>query len=409
MRRDTRCTCRYDAEPLIRRIHNAGKQFVLAFTGGGSGAIPALLRVPGGSQSVLEAVVPYSQAALTALLGSAPEQFCSDRTARAMAMACWLRARNLAPRADPDNLVGLGCTASLASDRPKKGPHRAFLAIQTAWKTAGVSIELTRDARSRGEEEDLVAALALNLVAEAAGLTELLELPLLPGEQVQRQASRRSHVLARLAAWANACGFATPIRSAPPRAIFPGAFNPLHHGHREMAEWASFRLNVPVAVRDLDRKRRQAAVGLHRDRAPRRPVLGSDTLWLTRAPTFAEKSRLFPGATFLVGADTIVRIGQPRYYGNDPHRCEAAIREIAANGCRFLVFPRADHAELQSLQEVELPPALRELCDGVSPVEFRVDISSTQLRPATPTADRPAKSRVSGLAREARNTRWKPY
>ncbi len=106
----------------------------------------------------------------------------------------------------------------------------------------------------------------------------------------------------------------------------------------------------------------------------------NDAVWLTRAATFVEKSRLFPGATFLVGADTIVRIGQSRYYSGDPAACEAAIREIASHGCRFLVFPRVDHAVLRTLQEIELPPALRQLCDGIAPVEFRVDISSTQLR-----------------------------
>jgi hypothetical protein len=38
---------------------------------------------------------------------------------------------------------------------------------------------------------------------------------------------------------------------------------------------------------------------------------------LTRAPTFVEKSRLFPGTTFVVGADTAERLFGAQYYGGD--------------------------------------------------------------------------------------------
>lgn len=371
-------------DDLIRRIHRQGKQFVLAFSGGGSGAISALLRVPGGSQSVLEGIVPYSQAALIELLGSPPEQFCSDRTARAMAVACWLRARKLTPDVDPDNLVGLGCTASLASDRPKKGAHRAFLAVQTAWQTISTSIELTRDARSRGEEEDLVATIALNLVAEAAGLAERLDLSLLPGDETQRHMVEAPTVWHELMLGHLNLVLLNASCEVAPRAIFPGAFDPLHQGHRGMAEVARLRLNAPVEFElSIENVDKPPLDYLEIERRTRQFTDQDQAIWLTRAPTFVEKSRLFPGATFIVGADTIDRIGQPRYYGSDAHRCEAAIREIAANGCRFLVFPRADDTALQTLQELELPPALRQLCEGVSAVEFRTDISSTQLRRGT--------------------------
>ena len=35
---------------------------------------------------------------------------------------------------------------------------------------------------------------------------------------------------------------------------------------------------------------------------------------LTRAPRFVDKARLFPGATFLVGADTAIRLDDLRFY-----------------------------------------------------------------------------------------------
>src|SRR5438128_6204885 len=100
---------------LIAKIHASGRQAVLAITGGGSGAIAELLRVPGGSRLLLEAVVPYDLRALTAFLGFEPAQACSVETAVALAQRARERAARFAPTGTV--LVGLGATASLVSDR----------------------------------------------------------------------------------------------------------------------------------------------------------------------------------------------------------------------------------------------------------------------------------------------------
>jgi nicotinic acid mononucleotide adenylyltransferase len=166
-----------------------------------------------------------------------------------------------------------------------------------------------------------------------------------------------------------------------PKAVFPGAFNPLHDGHRRMAEIAARRLNEPVqfeiSVHNVDKlpldytEMELRAAQFDRSRLP---------LWFTRAPTFEEKSAIFPGATFIVGADTLVRIGQACYYHNDPAAADAAIAEIAERGCRFLVFGRLVHGKFQTLDDLALPASLRKLCDEVPAEEFRADVSSTELR-----------------------------
>src|SRR2546423_165218 len=80
---------------LAALIHAADIRLVMAITGGGSRAIADLLEVPGGSRTLLAAHVPYSAAAMRELLGAPPEQYCSNRTARAMAMAAYLQAQAL--------------------------------------------------------------------------------------------------------------------------------------------------------------------------------------------------------------------------------------------------------------------------------------------------------------------------
>src|SRR5262245_15364828 len=114
-----------DAEigPLIAAIHQAPFQCVLALSGGGTSASAALLTTPGGSRTILEVQVPYGERALCEFLGRRPAQFCSLATSQEMARRAYERGRWLAPTA---RILGLGCTASLASDRPKKGEHRFF-------------------------------------------------------------------------------------------------------------------------------------------------------------------------------------------------------------------------------------------------------------------------------------------
>ncbi|MGE0534112.1 MAG: hypothetical protein AB7O68_04005 [Pirellulales bacterium] len=380
---------------LVRAIHAVGARFVLAITGGGSGAIRELLVVPGGSRVLLEAIVPYAPQALSRWLGTPPEQFCSSATARGMAMRAFERAESYRERtldaavangagdaASTKQELGLGCTASLATDRPKRGPHRVHIAWQTKAVTAVHSLELVKGARTRDQEEDLVARLLLNALAEAVGLTARLEVPLQAGETISSSMCRASQAWQELFAGTRAAVYQGPPRTASqePRAVFPGAFNPRHQGHRRMAEIAAARLGVPVEHEitidnvdkppldflDLEFRARQFAA--------------NEALWFTRAPTFVEKSRLFPGATFVVGADTITRVGDPRYYASDPTRRDDALAALTAAGCRFLVFGRKVGDKFETLDDLTLPPALAAICRGVPPEAFRDDISSTELR-----------------------------
>jgi nicotinic acid mononucleotide adenylyltransferase len=223
----------------------------------------------------------------------------------------------------------------------------------------------------------------LNAIGDACGSLESIELGTRDDEplQIRRAAAEESqrellHGHRRQAVFGR-----TPIlASGARRAIFPGAFNPLHDGHRAMARLASERLRLPVefelSIHNVDKPPLDYLE--MRDRAAQ---FGDDeTLWLTRAPTFEEKSRLFADATFIVGTDTIARIADPAYSGGDKGAMLAAIDRIARRGGRFLVFGRTADGSFKTLEELDLPPALLAICDQVSEDEFRADVSSTELR-----------------------------
>jgi hypothetical protein len=168
--------------------------------------------------------------------------------------------------------------------------------------------------------------------------------------------------------------------SAPsPAVLFPGAFNPLHGGHSRMAEVAAARCGGPVtfemSIVNVDKPPLDFI-----EIADRLEQITDRRVLLSRAPTFVEKAHLVPGCLFVVGIDTLERIGQPRYYGGDVAQRDAAIDTIADQGCRFLVFGRALGDDFVTLSDVQLPERLRRLCDFVPEREFREDVSSTQLR-----------------------------
>jgi len=373
---------------LVQQIHDAGHPLVLGVTGGGSLALSRLLTVPGASRSVLEATVPYSSAALCAWLQSTPEQFCVATTARQMAMAALARAieyargaRSQEPGVALERLIGVGCTASLASDRPKRGAHRVYVAWQSTAATVTFALELEKGARTRAEEEILAADLVLNAIADAAGIAARTSLALRPGENIIEQRSVAPPEWRELLFAAGPPVGVGPVQRQAP-ALFPGAFHPLHAGHRGMAEVASRKLGMPVhfelSVKNVDKP----PLDFTEIEGRLAQFLPSDGVWLTAAPTFVEKARRFPGATFVVGLDTITRIGEARYYCNSEPARDAALQELTTLGCRFLVFGRRTGDRFDTLQAADIPPALRALCTEVPEQEFRLDISSTELRRA---------------------------
>ena len=366
---------------LVEKIHASPIRIALVVSGGGSRAITHLLEVAGASATLLEAVVPYCEAAVVEYLGGPPDHFCSASTARSMAMAAFGRACRYS-EGDPLP-AGVACTASLATIRPKRGGHRVHVAVQTAARTLTWSLELQKGRRDRLAEEELAASVLINAVARACGLAEQLELELLPRETIDASATEAPQpwqdlLLGRREA---VCHGTTPQHEeGSPRVVFPGAFHPMHDGHRGMARVASEMLGGPVewelSIENVDKPPLDYTEIEHR----LSQFAAEEPVWLTRAPTFLKKSGLFKGATFIVGADTLVRIAEPRYYGGDRGACKSALDQIARRGCRFLVFGRDTGSGFRNLSDLDLPPSLRSLCREVPAEQFRNDISSTELR-----------------------------
>ncbi len=373
-----------DIRTVIQALHDHPARVALVITGAGSRALAWLLGVAGASRTVLEAVVPYSYAALSAYLGWEPERVVTAQAARTLAAVAYARARGYAPSAEP--LIGVSCTATIATDRPKRGAHRCHIGVWDGKAATIHSLVLRKGLRDRDGEEEIVSRLLIHALAAACGLEVAIPLELAEGESVVTTHEAINDPLARL--FEGSVGKLTyygadvfvadePLRGA----ILPGSFNPLHEGHIRLAQVAEARLGqrviFEISVHNVDKPsltREQVMVRVRQfAEGPRRVVL-------TGEPLYAGKAALFPGCTFVIGYDTAQRLIDPAYYGGDPQQMLAALGTVRAAGCRFLVAGRQWGGMFRTLADLPLPAGYEDLFEGLPEEVLHVDLSSTELR-----------------------------
>ncbi len=368
--------------PLLELLHASPVQLVLEFTGAGSAALAWLHSLGGSSRTVLESSDRYSHRSLSDLLGYRPAQFTSLSTSADMAARALERARFLAEPSVP--VIGIGASATIATDRLKKGDHRTAVVLRGPLGSHCLELTMEKGQRDRAGEEELVSRLILSAIADGSGLLQRPDLRLLPGEELTESFEPVPLLAALLAGETDSLellpdGSLTEPRDRGPRLVLSGSFNPLHYGHTGLAAAASgllgrevsFELPVinaekpPLQAAELQRRAQQFA--------------GRGPLLLTRAPLFIDKVRLFPGSTFIIGADTAVRLLDARFYGSE-QAVHDSFRELDSLGGHFLVAGRSRDGGFAHLDALNIPAQLQHLFSSVPEDVFRADISSTELR-----------------------------
>ncbi len=373
-----------DIRQLIQAIHDCSSKVVLVAAGAGTQALSDLLGVAGATRTLLEALVPYSEASFDEFLGQKPAQYVAVETAHLLAGRAFTRARWLDSKAKPQ--IGLACTATIITDRPKRGEHRAHIATWQPSRMVSYSLYLDKEARDRSGEEDVVSRIILNALANACGIKHQVPVEFFQDDSLEViendfAQSVRELQHGRITHFGITDHGQTLVQAAPPPVLLSGSFNPLHDGHLKLATVASAMLGENVAfelsVTNADKPPLPVKDALHR----LAQFAGRYEVFAANAPTFIEKARLYPGITFVVGFDTAARILQPHYYGNSQEGMEEAIEEIGKLGCRFLVAGRAlNGKDFRQVEDLAIPSRLQSLFSGIPPDLFRKDVSSTEMR-----------------------------
>ena len=279
-----------------------------------------------------------------------------------MAMAAYMSARNIIPG---ENVIGVGCTAAIATNRARKGADRCHLAVQAAGFTTTYDIELNR----MNDRKDQEATCRNAIIAAMACAVDVSIEP-------WDMDARETHIDAKKP-WVDLlAGDTNSTSTSANHCIFPGAFNPIHDGHRGMIRSARDILGEDVtlelSISNVDKPFLDFLTMSER-------CTDEFNLVFSNAPTFVEKSAIFPDSVFVVGLDTIVRIDEPRYYGSETAR-DKALATLAGRGARFLVFGRHTGKRFNTLEDVSLSKTLKDMCTAVTEDQFRHDISSSEIR-----------------------------
>ena len=367
----------------VESLLQGGGQLALAATGGGGELASWLLNHPGASASVIEVQVPYREEALAAYLGSAGPHRVTAQTARNMADRAFVRARRFT--GVEEGIVGVGVTAALATSRSRRGEDRAYIALRLPQEYRLFDLHFEKGAADRLAQEEGLSRFVLAVLAEACG-AEAISPPLPDYVKCSQHTLSLQDPLGllvtgdiELVEFGLDGVWASEVERGS-RLLFPGSFNPLHEGHERLAVAAGRlsgrRPSLELSVENVDKPSLQRVDIEGRLAAMR----GRFSVIMTRAPTFLQKARLFSGCHFAIGYDTATRLLQGKYYEGGEQGMVTALEEFRAGEHCFWVAGRLQEGKYLALADIDVPAGFAALFAAIPEEDFRVDISSTELR-----------------------------
>jgi nicotinamide mononucleotide (NMN) deamidase PncC len=383
----------YDAarvRNLVERLIGSGIKVYLACTGAGAGLANLIWQVPGASATLVGSVFPYAQEEFNHFVGrdwkSTGSSYCSREAAIALAQAAYLRCQKARVMAGDftSECMGVGLSAAVSTTRTLRGGTRCFGALRTEKGIEVVQINFEQGHLGREGEGAICDLTGLNLITHSlfeeyvrwpndcrvTSPTISGMLPMYCGED-EVKAGIVLDVLGRPSPL-HAQDFSNII-------IFPGSFDPLQFGHDEIAKTVATMTEKEVVFEISAENADKATPALDRIVSRAQQFMGRWPVILrTGAKLFIDKVTSYAGVRgFVIGADTAVRILDPKYYTLRSDGVVSALEAFRVHETRFYVVTRRVGGCIVAHRNLWIPRGYEHL---FVPVPGNWEISSTMLR-----------------------------
>ena len=337
-------------------------------TGAGAGLQQKLWEVCGSSTYLSGASFPYAQEEQAELLGFMPEHFCSMEAAVDLASAAYMKAYRFGGKKP----VGVGLTASVASEHEHHGDHRVFVCVMTDTRVLThqyTFLKGTGDAlrQLNGESCDDIG---FYLLSDAVGIDPVVYM--MSAQDATELATQRFF----MRPFFHTGGTRDNGTLQDNDALMAGAFNPPHDGHFGMAQAYKealggdtvFEITVdpphkdPLTVQDMLKRAKL--------------LQGRSRIFSKGDPMYIDKVRRFPGHPILMGADAALRLFDPKWGVS----LKDFLNAIEQGGVPVYVAERMIDNKLVTASDIGYKCIVAHSWSPFVPLKGHWDISSTQLR-----------------------------
>ncbi len=358
----------------------------LTCAGGGQSFFHQFMQYGGSSKTIIGGNIPYAKEAFDEFVEKPVDKYVSDKTALLLATQSFKKARTYRSDMDLNQLIGIGVTCSLATNNERAGrQNKAIIGFHSY--NYSISVEIQFNQHDREQQEDLITSLIINMLLDIKSDCHVRQdwsIKLIPGltdvvTQEIRDSNKREYqneLCSIIIRYMSMSYFKVDQLKLTHSylndlVVYPGSWNPLHEGHLDIINTTKQILQVPVylelSVDNADKGMLSYfEVFARHDRAI--------NMIVTHAPTFVDKVKFFAKEgqrlIFVVGADTWLRIQDPKYAGDIDELYDV----FKFNNVKFLVFARNGIEIKTNTKMDEL------LIESDIAWNFNKDISSTELR-----------------------------
>jgi len=162
----------------VANLFKSGIKLYFSCTGAGAGLTNLIWRIPGASSTLIGSEFPYHQREFDRFVDrpwkDSGHSYCSKEASIALAQASYLRAQETVTQSGTlSPCIGVGLSATVATNRELKGGTRMFVALRTNTKIETAEIRMEQRYLGREGDGKVCDILALNMILHEVGIDQI--------------------------------------------------------------------------------------------------------------------------------------------------------------------------------------------------------------------------------------------